>query len=289
MTIQEILRDHGIEFASAGEHHHARTDWLAIKDCPFCGSSGYHLGFNIRRNYFNCWKCRGHRIADTLLRLGVPEVIAIAFSGDRELLPREIEKERIKLVEPRGRGPLLQPHKDYLRRRGIAPERLGIWDLEGIGRDGGKLSWRIYIPITFQGRRRSWTTRAIGENVEPRYISASPEEESINHKHILYGLDHVLHSVIVVEGPADAWNVGAGAVATFGVGFSNHQTLLLSKIPYRLICFDNSLDAQKRARNLASDLSVFPGKTGVVQLDAEDPGSASLHEVNLLRKEARLL
>jgi hypothetical protein len=288
MTIQEILRDHGVEFASAGEHHHARPNWLALRSCPFCSSQNYHLGWNLSKGFFNCWKCRGHRTVVTLIRLGVPYPVAVAFSKDKDLLPGEVPTKRIKLVEPPGRGPLLKIHRDYLRGRGFDPEALvKTWELEGIGR-GSRLAWRIYIPIHRKERRVSWTTRAVGERIKDRYISAGPEEESMNHKDTLYGLDFCRHAAIVVEGPADAWNIGPGAVATFGTSYSDAQVLLLSKIPYRWICFDSSVSAQKTAELLASELAPFPGETRIVQLNAEDPGMASRKEVGILRKMTKM-
>lgn len=291
MTIQELFRDHGVEFASSGEHHHARSNWLAIRVCPFCNSGNYHLGWNLRKGYFNCWSCRGHRTIVTLLKLGVPYVQAQAFSKDRELLPGEEKVARLKLVEPPYRGPLLKIHREYLLGRRFSPEELEkVWEIEGFGRYGGKrgLAWRIYIPINYKERRVSWTTRAVSDTVRERYISATAQEESINHKEILYGLDFVGHSVIAVEGPTDAWNIGPGAVGTFGLAYSPAQVLLLSRIPYRYICFDSTPAAQKRAEELATELAPFPGETHVVELDAEDPGSATKKEVRLLRKMAKM-
>lgn len=287
-SIKEVLRDYHVEFAEAGEHHHARANWLAIRVCPFCGSQNYHLGYSLSNNFFNCWKCRGHGIVSTLVRLGVPYEEARAFSQDKDYLPGEKLVERTKLVEPPGRKPLMPVHKKYLQGRQFDPEALTrLWQLEGIGNGGGSLSWRIYIPIIFRGQRVSWTTRAIGE-VPQRYLSAGPAEESLNHKHTIYGLDDCSQSIIVVEGPADAWNIGLGAGSLFGVAYSPAQVLLLSRIPYRYICFDSSPDAQRRARELAAELAPFPGETTVVEIDAEDPGKASRKEVRMLRKMANL-
>lgn len=289
MTIQELLRDHGVEFASSGEHHHARTNWIAVQRCPFCGSPNYHLGYHLTKGFFNCWKCRGHRTIVTLLRLGIPYEQARAFYKGRDVLPEDRDIQRTKLVEPKGRGPLTKGHRDYLRGRKFDPDELSkVWELEGIGREGGNLAWRIYIPIAHKERRVSWTTRAIGDRVKDRYLSASPEQESMNHKEVLYGLDFVHQSTIVVEGPADAWRIGPGAVATLGTGYSAAQVRLLSKIPYRFICFDSSASAQRLAGELASELAPFPGETHVVELDAEDPGSADLSEVRAVRKMAKM-
>lgn len=149
------------------------------------------------------------------------------------------------------------------------------------------LSWRIYIPILWKGRRVSWTSRAIG-NVSQRYYSASADQEEINHKHLVYGMDFCRSSIVIVEGPADVWAIGPGAGALFGTAFTPAQIRKLIDIPYRYICFDSSPDAQREATKLAEALSVFPGVTENLLLDAKDPGEASSKELNSIRRHAKL-
>ena len=289
MIIQELLRKYRIEFAIAGEHHHARPNWIAVRKCPFCSSQNYHLGFNLTDFYFSCWKCKGHGVIPTLLRLGVPYDVAAAFYRGKSFVPRDEREKRGALVEPAGRGELQKSHCRYLQGRGFDPDEIkSMWEVEGIGMAGGRLSWRIFIPIIHRGERVSWTARAIGDESPLRYISASASEEALNHKHLLYGIDLCQHTVIAVEGPTDAWNIGPGAVALFGIAFTSAQVLLLSQFPNRFVCFDSSTDAQIAARNLASQLAPFPGNTTVIKLKASDPGKAKLKEISALRKLAGL-
>jgi hypothetical protein len=77
-------------------------------------------------------------------------------------------------------------------------------------------------------------------------------------------------------------------VGTLGIDFTTPQVLLLSQFPVRYICYDSSPDAQRRAKELCEQLSVFPGKTRNVELNAEDPGSAKKKEILSLRKMANL-
>ena len=121
-----------------------------------------------------------------------------------------------------------------------------------------------------------------------RYISASAEQEKINHKHLIYGQDFCHHSIIVVEGPLDAWRIGPGAGALFGTAFTTAQVRKIVKYPYRYIVFDSSAEAQRRARELAEQLSAFQGITETIELDAEDPGSASPKEIRRLRRVTKL-
>lgn len=283
MNIRELLDSLGVEYKEAG-HHHCREGWLQVRTCPFCGSNNYHLGIHLSGRFAACWRCHGHSIFAVLQKLGVPRSEVEKLS--RGAAPVATKREGLK--EPAGRGPLLPAHVHYLKARGFDPDELvRLWQIEGIGL-AAQLKWRIYIPIIYKGARVSWTTRAIGERVAQRYVSAGPKEEAIAHKKILYGLDYCLHSVVVCEGPSDVWAVGPGAVATFGLAFTTVQVRLLASVPYRFVCFDSSRDAQLRARQLACLLSCLPGSTQVVELDAEDPGSASQRELKRLRRAARL-
>ncbi len=191
--------------------------------------------------------------------------------------------QRTNLVLPKGIGDLLRPHRDYLRGRGFKVKTLEkLWGLRGIG-VASRLSWRIWIPIHFQGEIVSWTTRGLHDE-GTRYVSASVEEESLNHKEILYGEDYCRHSCIVHEGLTDVWATGPGATATFGTSFTRAQVLRISRFPIRAICFDNEPDAQHRAEDLCDQLMHFHGETFNVVLDAKDAGSSKKKELKELRR-----
>ena len=288
MSIEEVLDDLGVEYLRSG-HHHCRPGWIQL-DCPFCGKNTqrYHLGWNLSLNYANCWKCGGHHPVSVLISLGINHQRARQIAGG--LMSEDIvkhERPRISLHVPAGICNLLPPHCRYLRSRGFDPKEVArIWNVQGIG-IAHRLSWRLFIPIVLNQEVVSWTTRTIGTKAT-RYISASAEQEKINHKHLVYGEDYCRHSIIIVEGPADAWRVGPGAGALFGTAYTTAQIKRLIQHPYRYIVFDSSKDAQNRAEELADQLSVFEGTTEVVELDAEDPGSADPKEIKRLRRMARL-
>lgn len=286
MTLQEILQQCGVAYAESGNHH-TRSGWLQIQGCPFCSSQNYHLGYNLAQSYWNCWRCGYHSPQSTLRALGVPAALAKELEVDYSVKTQEAVRTGLK--EPSYRGDLDNPHWNYLiRERGFDPKKIQkLWQVEGIG-IAPRLAWRLYIPILFQGKRVSWTTRSIASDAKQRYISASASEEAINHRHLLYGLDYVRDSVIVLEGPLDVWNVGPGAVGLFGIDYSAAQVRQLAEIPNRTICFDSEPAAINQATKLAEELSCFPGHTQLVVLEAEDPGSASKKEVAELRAAAGL-
>jgi len=184
---------------------------------------------------------------------------------------------------PLGVGTLRGPHIAYLKDRGFDPKELvKLWNLRGIG-PFSNLPWRLFIPIVHEGWTVSWTTRAIGDS-SLRYISARPDQETMALKNILYGADYVRHSVVVCEGPTDAWKIGPGAVATLGTQYTAGQVDWIGKCSVRAICFDREPAAQKRARQLASRLELFPGRTEVIELESgSDVADAEQAEVDQIR------
>ena len=291
MTIQDILQELKIEYAESG-HHHCRPGWIQIKHCPFCRSSNYHLGWNTQSNYASCWRCGSHYGPKVLEALGLPRRTKALFGRiNTPPGPENRVRSQATLREPKGKGPIGRPHRQYLLGRGFSVKEISslvnLWQVEGIG-FAAKLGWRLYIPITYRSVKVSWTTRAIGNRVHQRYISASAEEEVINHKELVYGMDFCSHSIVVCEGPFDAWKIGPGAGALFGTTFTTAQVKLLVSIPRRFICFDSSPVAQRKANELACQLASFPGMTENIVIDAKDPGEASRKEIKLIRAAARL-
>lgn len=290
MTIQELLQNLGVEFVESGNKH-CRPGWIQLRNCPFCGSSSYHLGYRFSPGYFNCWKCGGHHVIPTLQKLGVSHRDAQEFFHDKTgtLQPPQIEKVRTGYREPKGVGELHPIHRAYLRGRGFNPYHIEkVWGIRGIG-IAHALSWRVFIPARHREVKVSWTSRSVGATPTLRYISAKPTEETICLKHLVYGLDFCRHSIVIVEGPFDAWRIGPGAGALFGMNYSANQIQKLIQIPHRFVCFDSAPEAQRKARELAEQLSAFEGTTENILIDAKDPGEASPREINLIRKVARIV
>jgi DNA primase len=111
--------------------------------------------------------------------------------------------------------------------------------------------------------------------------------EVIHHKHILYNLDTVKSSMIIVEGIFDVWRIGDGAVASFGITYTLEQIILITLIkPSRVfIMFDSEPQAQRNAEKLGSALSSLGMKTEVITPSHGDPCDLTDSEVLSLRKE----
>lgn len=287
MNFRDILNEYNIPIAP-DNHHHTRPGWINI-DCPLCGrhSDKFHLGYSIAGNYVNCWKCGNHNLIYSLMELtgeSYKKIKKLLSGLDIEKF--EKPKPKGKLVLPKGLLDRHPAHHKYIKERGFKWHRTrNLWRFKCLALHP-KLSWRIFIPLIHRGKMVSWTTRAISKSKRVvRYISAGENQESIPHKELLYGEDYARHAIVVVEGVFDVWRIGQGAVATFGTGFSSAQIERMAKYPVRAICFDNEPEAQKRAKRLVNDLSVFPGDTYNVVLDAKDADKESKKNIKRLRRE----
>lgn len=271
MTLTELLQECNVPVAPEGHHH--RTPGFIQTDCPLCspGSGRFRLG--ITPLVATCWACGKLDWADTLSVLTgkTPYELKEIFRDYRHW-GRELpaEKPGGTLLPPAGLGGLLRCHVEYLRQRGFNPEEIvRVWGIGGIGL-AARLAWRLWLPVTREGRQVSWTTRATTDNLKRRYVNARPEEEAVPIKHCLYGEDLVRgHAVVVVEGPLDAWAVGPGAVSTFGVVVTGEQVARLQRFPVRYICFDAEGVGEKSAKDLQKRLG---GNTRIISLEhGKDP------------------
>jgi len=290
-TMREFFQERGIPFADGDSRTgRGRHGWLNTH-CPMCGDTKFHLGFNEERHYFYCWRCGWHTAWAIFKELfpneNIRELLAELDLQQRPQ-PAETRQKRGVLRLPPGLADLLPAHRDYLTRRGFCPDTLAeTWNIQGIGilPSYPKYQWRIFVPVLSGNTVASWTTRAIG-NAKIPYMAADKDHEVFPLKTLLYG-DHFLthyDTVIVTEGVFDVWNIGIGAVCTFGKMVTASQLRKISRYQRRIICFDNEPTTQVEARKLCEELSLFPGTTLRVNLDADDPGSASKKEIALLRK-----
>ena len=283
MNITQIFDQYKINYSTGGQS--IRAGWIGM-DCPWCRvkPGEKYLGINLQKGYANCWRCGPKRIPDILVMLaGIPLGEAItACGGIRPARATATPRGRCK--PPLGVGPLSRVHREYLESRGFDVDQVvDLWGLQGIGLVG-RLKWRIFIPITRWGEMVSWTTRSVGSGSK-RYHGASPDQESASPKSLLYGSDYARHAIVIVEGPADAWAIGPGAVATLGINVTPEQIAAAANYPVRVVCFDVEQEAQRRAGKLAGTLSLFPGQTHVVTLETgKDAASADPAEISEIRR-----
>jgi len=292
MTIEELLKELNIPCREGGTHRHVRHGWVGLQ-CPWCGTSSWHLGIRLSDGFCTCWRCGSHRLGDVVMEItgrGWPDVKKLIQSvesghlGPQDGPRRDQSAGRITLPSGLMQG-LGGPHRRYLAARGFDPNEIAsVWGVRGIGL-AARMAWRLWIPITVRGSVVSWTTRTIG-SAQPRYISASPEQEALSHRDVLYGADLAYHTAVVCEGPIDAWAIGPGGVAVFGLMYSRAQVLEIASYPRRIVCLDATEDGQARAAKLVGDLRGFDGETFNLCLETgKDPAEADAEEINQLRND----
>lgn len=286
-AIRDILKELNIRFYEHGDSPYVSEGWIGTV-CCYCGREGKPgLGIHLQKLSVSCWKCGSHgkwlpRVLSDLSDRPIPVILNL-LAGLDTFIPGEA-KSTGRYLPPKDAGPLLPAHVRYLKNRGFDPDELvQTWGLSGVG-ISDEYQWRVVAPVTLHNRPVSWSTRAIG-NAAPKYLSAPPDRESVPLKDTIFGMDHVRHAILIVEGWLDVMAVGPGVGGTYGLKVTTAQLLLLSKIPVRYICSDAEPAAQRQAKELAANLSIFPGRTEIVSLETgKDPPECSESERKELRK-----
>lgn len=296
----KFYQDFRINYATSGNKH-CLAGWVQIH-CPFCtGSRDYHLGFHISSGAYNCWRCGTHGQIDV-----VKALLHCSYEQARETVKqyreRSVEEEqtrkkkrnvsRFETVLPPEAGELSERHKKYLVGRNYDVDRLvSVWGLKGTG-PVGRYKHRILAPIYFRSKLVSYQGRDITNKSELKYKACAKEDEAVEHQTILYGYDYAIENdaCIVVEGIADVWRLGKGAVSCFGTSFTMEQVNLLIKSFYKVYILFDSDDANAiiMAEQLASLLSAAGKSVEILELDEGDPGEMKQSEADQLMLELGL-
>lgn len=286
MNVRELLEQHQVPIADPGNPHF-RNYWVNVQ-CVFCHSTKFLLGIRNDFSGASCYKCGAKNVVSVLRALTGESVDFIRSLAQFSTVER-VEKSYGIYTPPNNLVDLTARDREYLREtRKLDPDILvERYSLRSIGPFSG-LARGVFIPITYNRRPVSWQVRFREAVDGQRYKTAKDSEKSMSEKDMLFGAEYCGHTAVVTEGFFDMANIGPGAVCTFGLAYTAKQVLLISRYARRVICFDNSPAAQIVASKLAADLSVFPGETLQVCLDADDPGSASPEEIKLLRKTVGL-
>ncbi len=116
------------------------------------------------------------------------------------------------------------------------------------------------------------------------------EEVLIPVNHTIYNVDTTQHTILVVEGLTDVWNIGDGAVGLYTKHATRQQLKILSEFDRVFIMLDPDalettvLNTLSPAEQLATDLAGFT-ETEIIELDHGDPGDMEPDDVKHLRRE----
>jgi DNA primase len=238
-----------------------KNGWVNTQ-CPFCNDTSTHLGFNIDQDYAVCFRCGGHNLRMTLIKLlNIPantlSQILEPFQAKNKILTKlnekeKLNKDKIKLPD----FPLSKAEKDYLYDRHFNPDFLERnFNIQGGGWVG---DWknRIIIPIFIGGKLVSWTGRTILKDKEPRYKNLENELSVIDPKKIFFNLDNCYEkTAALLEGPFDVLRFGDNGICGFGITLTKAQVFYLSERFKKIyILFDSEWQAQKKAREIGMTL-----------------------------------
>lgn len=286
--------DYGLNWVDHG-HKHCRPGWVQTP-CPFCtGNPGHHLGYNTNGGFFTCWRCGFHSNLEVVkhsAEVDWTEARVILNEYNNHYIDNKGHKpkknKRITHVKlPQLTGPLKKQHKTYLRKRGYDPDKLANeWELLGTG-PVGPYKHRIIAPITFNGTLVSYQGRDYTGKSSLRYKACKQENELIDHKNILYGIDKVKGlKCVLVEGITDVWRLGPGAIATFGIKYKPSQfQLIWERFNTVYIMFDDDPQAQEQAEILAYELTIMFDINVEICLISGDPGDLSQKKADRYMRE----
>ena len=295
--VRAYLQFLGVQFWESGSPN-VGHGWIGTK-CLYCHDDHNHLGIHLSYKNFSCWKCGA---TGSLLTL----VQDLEDVGYGVALNRIDEFQSLVPIEPEARtrksspGPDLLPpdwmeeltgnQRSYLRGRGFNPDALvDTWGLLG-GPITGSWRYRIIIPVHLRGQVVTWIGLDTSGTKKAKYKAAPVEQSYVPVGELLYGSDHVEDVVVVMEGPADVWRMGRGAVALLGMGVTVDKVvpLLHLNADYYFVMFDAEPLAQERAKQLAAGLAHRGCNAEIVKLDSGDPADLSNDEAISIRHELGL-
>jgi len=300
--IVAYLEDRGHDVHYPGEKN-VSQGWVNIT-CPYawCDDPSWHMGINLETKFYSCYKCGEKGFVTTLMQeleggCSLAEVNGIIDEFQDVTFP-ELKKEVLRprhstLHLPKGSSKDFPSiHYNYLKGRRFDPdfliERYDLYAIHNLGEYGFK--FRIVIPIYLEGKMVSYTALDVtGKKAEEdKYRNCPNENTVIPTRQCLYNLDSVEDKVLIVEGPADVWRWGQGAVGMFGVKYTLDQVGLLltrKKVKKAFVMFDTGEEELRQAYKLAGTLNSLIPHVEVLELPSGDPDDLSDEEVRELRKD----
>lgn len=297
MDIIRLYDDFNVDYATSGEKH-TREGWVNTPCCFCTGNEGYHLGYNLSDDYYNCFRCGFHGTVRTvagLLSVSTHESATILqrYGINLTYAKKAPESKGKPLILPSGLSGLTPLHKKYLKGRGFDHDLLEKkWGLKSTGPmsnvAGSPYKHRIFIPYMWNGQLVTFDTRDVTGKAEEKYKACPKAREIIERKKILYGNQEAWDGTgICVEGAPDVWRFGDPSFATSGTSFTQDQVRLISRMFKTVyIVYDSTsstskeLSAQKHARELRSELRIRRVKAEIVSLEKGDPGELSQEEAD---------
>lgn len=274
--------------------------WLGTQ-CIYCDDSHNHLGIHLYYKNYSCWLCHS---TGSLVDL----ICDLESTTHHAALQRIEEYQSDILQEPDPRNPLqdegqnilpygctnglTQGQTKWLKQRRYDPETVQEkWGVVA-GPLVGPWCHRIMCPVKYGGRTMTWVGIDTTGTNKAKYKAAPVEESFMPIGELPYGIDHVQgDTVLLVEGMLDAWRIGYGAIAMFGMGVNDKKMRALIELPVKTyyIMFDAEELATKNAEDLGKTLRLATGRdVYILHLGSGDPDNLDDETAKALRHDIGL-
>ncbi len=289
IDIIKIYQKYNIKYYTEGKN--VSQNWINIQ-CPCCSDKSWHLGFNLEKQYYFCWKCQYHSIKEIFLKLKIP--LSELKNNNQQIILNQLNKKEIikkEFILPGSKIKDNDPPSNYFLKRKFDPGFIiNKYQLLWCNHLDPKYKFRIIIPIIYNNQIVSFTSRDYTDKQELRYISCPKEMEIIEHKNILFNFDNCKNNyIIVVEGIFDCFRLGDNCCATFGISYTKQQLNLLSNYENIYILFDNEIDAQKQAEKLGNELSAIGKNAFIINLPKEYKDIAEMDQITANKFKEEIL
>jgi len=266
-----------ITLSGLGEPVRKKGKYQLFYNCPFHEDNKGHLGVDLKRGIYHCFKCNvSGRVKDLDTPLsdfkeqvedflyGKPDQGRTTGGSSNILsLPREYER----ISKQSG-----LPYK-YLRNREITEREMRIYRMGYCGT--GVFQDRVIIPIYDEAKLSYFVGRTY-TNREPKYMNA-PIEKGGN---IFKTFKGKVDRSIICEGIFDAMRIGRlfPAIAILGkvVNGSAQIASILRSTKEAFVMLDRDAESQGF---YASNVLNYYLKTHVMFIKDKDPGSMSMEEL----------
>lgn len=287
------LDDRNISYHTKGKN--VTQGWVNVQ-CCWCSDPSYHLGISPD-NFLNCWRCGTHGPITNYIKEveNIPHAKVVDIVEEfQTYMPRSFEEEIQDKIET-GKKAILLPemkelqtlHRNYLKKRRFDPDFLiEKYQLKGCYLTG-EYKYRIIVPAIMAGKIVNFTGMDVTGQAKTKYKNCKNDASLIPMKHVLYNIDTVRDTALIVEGVTDVWRMGDGAVAVMGMEYTQEQIRLLytKGVKKVVVMFDKGILEKKKANRLADALSVLLPIVEVIELVSGDPADLSDEEAEKLREE----
>lgn len=263
-----------------------------VADCPWCGKPG-HMYVNADNGKFICFKCSDEnpskapniiplfaevegisqdeaareifRASQKFARLRPRSELPDGLSEMADTVLGDTEVEKVDVPLPKGTKRRIPR---YVTNRGFRYETAEHFDARFHARLVGGA--RLVLPIVSPGGR-SYTARAIGARVEPKYFN--PKDSG--HSQLVYGWSTTRPraDLVIVEGPLDVWRVyehGMSVLGLLGKALHDDQVAQIASLEPKTVIVMLDPEETLAPIKVGARIAPFADRVRVAKLEPGD-------------------